>query len=400
MVRLLSWLVPGGPVLALTAGVWLVWGSGDVLEEVTRGYPWVVFGGSFLLAFLFHRSRVAVAVTALAVMAAVATGGDGGEVAFFFASGLFVLCLAGLAPLKDSGVASFPGALQLGVLAVVLAFGTLFLRVAPGDMAALLSAAPLPGDLTDWSGLPQPLFLATAVAALTTALAAVLRRGPVERGMVWALLAVLPAMGVIREREGTILFLMAAGLILGLSVLEISYAMAYRDDLTGLPARRALMRHLETLGGTYSVAMVDVDHFKKFNDRHGHDVGDQVLKMVASRLARPGGGGRAFRYGGEEFTLLYAGKDRDATLPYLEEVRRSVEEAVFVLRSWPRPRKKPANPRTRKGSRGTKPRELSVTVSIGVADSSGRDGTPDVVLKKADEALYRAKRKGRNQVAK
>ena len=109
---------------------------------------------------------------------------------------------------------------------------------------------------------------------------------------------------------------MAAGLTLGLSVMETSYAMAFRDELTDLPARRALMRDLEGMGRLYAAAMVDVDHFKRFNDRYGHDVGDQVLRMVAAKLAKAPGGGRAYRYGGEEFALLYPGKSRDDALPY------------------------------------------------------------------------------------
>jgi GGDEF domain-containing protein len=176
--------------------------------------------------------------------------------------------------------------------------------------------------------------------------------------------------------------------------------MAYRDDLTSLPARRALMRDLEGLGGTYCLAMVDVDHFKKFNDKHGHDVGDQVLRMVAGQLAKAKGGGRAYRFGGEEFTILYSGKKREDTLPHVEELRRSVEKATFTLRSWRRPRKKPVDPSGWKTSRTRDTKQLSVTVSIGVADSTGTDPTPEAVLKKADQALYRAKKAGRNRVAK
>src|SRR2546425_6328967 len=75
--------------------------------------------------------------------------------------------------------------------------------------------------------------------------------------------------------------------------------MAYQDSLTGLPARRALNEALLRLGGHYTVAMLDVDHFKRINDHHGHDVGDQVLKMIAAKLAQVTGGGKAYRYGGE-----------------------------------------------------------------------------------------------------
>jgi len=75
-----------------------------------------------------------------------------------------------------------------------------------------------------------------------------------------------------------------------------------------LPSRRALIERLPSLGRRYTVAMVDVDHFKNFNDTYGHDAGDQVLRMVASRLGEVSGGGTAFRYGGEEFTILFPGK--------------------------------------------------------------------------------------------
>jgi len=196
------------------------------------------------------------------------------------------------------------------------------------------------------------------------------------------------------------LFLTGAGFTLGLSVMETSYAMAFRDDLTGLPGRRALMRDLQGMGSEYAAAMVDVDHFKQFNDRYGHDVGDQVLRMVAGRLAKAPGRGRAYRYGGEEFTILYPGKTLQQVFPHLKEVRGSVEDATFILRSWRRPRKRPVDPGAWRGTGKPKTKHLSVTVSIGVADVSGKDISPDIVLKKADQALYRAKSAGRNRVGK
>jgi GGDEF domain-containing protein len=222
----------------------------------------------------------------------------------------------------------------------------------------------------------------------------------VERGFFWSLLMVALALHFSTSPGLMGVFMIGAALVLGLSVMETSYAMAYKDDLTGLPARRALMRDLDGIGGTYSAAMVDVDHFKKFNDRYGHDVGDQVLRMVAVRLARAPGGGRAYRYGGEEFTLLFPGKSLQETLPHLKEARRSIEEAAFTLRSWRRPLKKPVDPGAWRGGRKETPKRLSVTVSIGVADSAVADPSPEMVLKKADQALYRAKKAGRNRVAK
>ena len=132
-----------------------------------------------------------------------------------------------------------------------------------------------------------------------------------------------------------------AGLILVFAVLEHGYDIAYRDELTGLPGRRAFNNVMEQLGGTYAIAMCDVDHFKRFNDTYGHDVGDQVLRMVASKLSQVGGGGRAFRYGGEEFLVVFRGRSAGEAEPFVESLRRSIADAGFVLRSPDRPERKP-----------------------------------------------------------
>ena len=92
---------------------------------------------------------------------------------------------------------------------------------------------------------------------------------------------------------------------------------------------------------------------------------------------------------------------RDEALPYLEATRISVEKARFALRSWKRPRKKPeeGGKRAKKTKAPRKPRTLSVTVSIGMADTTGKDASSEAVMKKADQALYRAKEGGRNQTS-
>ena len=78
--------------------------------------------------------------------------------------------------------------------------------------------------------------------------------------------------------------------------------------------------------------MCDVDHFKRFNDTYGHDAGDQVLRMVAAKLSQVGGGGRAFRYGGEEFLVVFRGRSAREAEPFVESLRRSIADAGFVLR--------------------------------------------------------------------
>jgi len=142
--------------------------------------------------------------------------------------------------------------------------------------------------------------------------------------------------------------------------------------------------------------MADVDHFKSFNDTHGHDVGDQVLKMVASRLRKVGGGGRAYRYGGEEFTLVFPGRSVEQCLPHLEAVRQAIEGYALQLRDA---NKRPKDDRQGRMARGhSSTAQVSVTISIGVAERQGDQRSPEEVIKAADQALYGAKKAGRNCV--
>ncbi|QXH51967.1 GGDEF domain-containing protein [Pseudomonas fakonensis] len=185
-------------------------------------------------------------------------------------------------------------------------------------------------------------------------------------------------------------------LMIAAAVSHEAYQMAFRDELTGLPGRRALNERMQRLGRNYVIAMTDVDHFKKFNDTHGHDVGDQVLRLVASRLSKVTGGGRAYRYGGEEFALVFAGKTVEECLPHLEAVREMIANYAIQLRDQSsRPQDDSAGRQRRNGSANT---TVSVTISIGVAERLVDHRNPEEVLKSADQALYSAKGAGRNCV--
>jgi len=190
----------------------------------------------------------------------------------------------------------------------------------------------------------------------------------------------------------------AAIVILAFGLLQDSYRMAFRDELTGLPARRALQHKLNTLGNDYTIAMLDVDHFKQFNDTHGHDVGDQVLKMVASQLEYVNGGGTAYRYGGEEFTIVFPRRNIKQCIPHLTEVRENIENYTMRIRGRERPRK--ADKGRNKRGRSQPGKRVNVTISIGVAERNDRLTTTRQVMEAADKALYRAKEKGRNQISR
>jgi len=228
-----------------------------------------------------------------------------------------------------------------------------------------------------------------AMAIVTASL--IQRYRAVESGLLWTLGAALVALraGGVNQRAG--IFFASGGLSLIVALLETSYKMAYHDELTQLPSRRALNEALMKLPQSYSVAMVDVDHFKKFNDTYGHEAGDQALRLVASRLARIAGGGRAYRYGGEEFAVVFPGKQADDVFVFLDRMRKLIEQTTFVVRGRDRRKNRAGKARTV----GVK-KETNVTVSIGLASNDGDGLSAADVLRVADRALYRAKAKGRN----
>lgn len=187
-----------------------------------------------------------------------------------------------------------------------------------------------------------------------------------------------------------------AGILLLVYLLSASYELAFKDTLTDIPGRLALESDLRHLGRRYTIAMLDIDHFKSFNDTYGHDTGDDVLKLVASRLQLVGGRAKVYRYGGEEFTVLFKGKLADEAKDHLERLRTSIESYEMTLRNQD---SRPKSDKLGSKKRGPKKNEesVNVTISIGVADSSeGKDVY--TVMKSADEALYKAKKSGRNQV--
>lgn len=361
-------------------------------------YPLVVLGGGILLGWRFDRSRLVftlgillLADRALLLWApADGSGGDVGRVVFGALVLLVPLDLAALAWLPERGLLAKPGRLALAVLGaqvilIAVLCQPLFLPIAvrldtPRAAASLGALAPI-------------ALVIFAVAFIVLARRAVLQVTAIESGAVWALVAALLALGSGGGGLDSSAYFATGGLVLVLSLIEAWHRMAYDDELTGLPARRALNEALARLRGVYTVAMVDVDHFKRFNDEHGHDVGDQLLRMVGARLGEIGGGGRAFRYGGEEFAVLFPGKDLDGARAYLELLRRTIEAASFTLRGPHRPPTRPESP-SPAGAR----RRIAITVSIGAATAGGEGATAADVVRAADQALYRAKQGGRNQV--
>lgn len=392
--KVISIFAPEGLLLVLVA--WL--DRAEMLPELPRYAAAVTYTAAALLALRLRRTRVALAILALALAFPILAGPAGGGISVGDAARnaamfLLPLNLAVLALLADRGAFSWVGLVRV---AAVLAQGVLVAVIAlrnPPVASLILDREILPAGVSGALPLPQPVLASLLLAVAVQTGAALFRPDPVRRGFLWATVALVFAALEPTGAGGAATYLVTAGVILGIAVVETSYALAYRDGLTGLPSRRAFNEELLRLGNRYVIAMVDVDRFKGINDRHGHDVGDQVLRLVASRLARVRGG-RAYRYGGEEFAVIFSGKRLKDVVPRLEEIRKTIEEAQFTIRGPDRPRRKPKKPKPPKGERQT----LKITVSIGAAERTERLSEPEQVIKEADRALYRAKNSGRNRV--
>ena len=397
MKRLFSKLVP--EVLILVAATLLVTmpslrGTATGLATV---FPFTVAAAALLLGWRFNRSRLVFAIALLALTEYLLLKGvEVPRDRFYYQAMTFLLPinLALVALLPERGTLTPAGLIRwvlLGVQALVVVF---LAQSFSSKGLGFLTTRLLPVRWTAWTPVSQPSIVAfLAIGALL--FMAWLRepQSPV-RGYFYALVAVFAALSWPAAGAGQEIWLATAGLILVIAVIEASYMMAYRDGLTELPGRRALNEALPRLSGQFTVAMVDVDHFKRFNDTYGHDAGDHVLRLVAARLAQSPGGGTAYRYGGEEFALVFPGKGQDECLPHLEELREIVETSRFTMRRRFRPRVKPKNDKGRKTRPG-----ITITVSIGVAERNHRNASPDQVVQAADKALYRAKEAGRNRVS-
>lgn len=372
-------LLPGGALLALASLAALLPAWRDAVAPVIPLVGWVAVATGILLGFRFGHVT---AVVALVVLAAA-----GQTVSRWGSVGDLREVVAVLAPLNLAGLAWTPergGRWQRARLWAAL----LVLQALAVAGHVYLQPVPLA-----WSpAWPPPVLVASGVALAAALVRFAVRSWAIEGALVWAVVATFLALGPIADDVATGLYLAAGSLALVVALVEMSYAMAYADELTGLPSRRALDELLGELGPPYAVAMVDVDHFKKFNDTYGHQAGDQLLRKIAGTLRSVAGGGRAFRYGGEEFAVVFPGLTVERASPHLEALRQAVAETTFTVRAPDRPRKKPKE--TLPGSG----KQAGVTVSIGLADSENAGPAPADVIKAADQALYRAKRRGRNRL--
>ncbi len=411
-----SLLVPGG-VLLLAVAVLLYSGWLTLALPALSFLYYCALLGGVLLAWRFHSSRIFCALVVLFLAQEAIAAFGGGHVLPGTPEWAAVRAVAVLVPLNFVLIAAMQ---ERGFTVSAMAPVGLFLFVQSVIVVVICRAAegsPLPPSRVHHAAttlaltLPSYALLMFAAAGVLLLARFLITRKPADSALLWSLAAFFLSLRFTPIARASTVYSATAACILAAAIVENSYLLAYHDELTTLPSRRAFNDALLRLQDPYSIAVVDIDHFKRFNDTYGHDTGDQVLRLVASSLARVTGGGQAYRCGGEEFNILFPGKTTPELVDHLEQLRKAIELSEFRMRSGDR-RQVPRGPdrrnerprsRARKGQAirelvQDKPPSLSVTVSIGVATCAKGETNPDLVLQAADKALYRAKNNGRNRV--
>ena len=296
---------------------------------------------------------------------------------------------------KERGILNQYGIRRFVILAVQLYCIAWILEHPYPPIKEFLTFSPFNYSILKITDISQPLMAAIIISAFFILFRLLQTSSILVSGILSSLIAITTAVHFYQQPQLATIFVLLAGLLIITSITINAYSLAYLDELTNLPSRRALTQNISTLGKRYCVAMVDVDHFKNFNDKYGHDIGDQVLKKLAGQL-RQVRGGKAFRYGGEEFTVLFPNKKLHEARLFCNELCKNIENSPFMLRNKKRPKIKQPDTQKRKQLEA---KPLTITVSIGVAERSQDLATAEDVIKQADKALYKAKNNGRNQVA-
>ncbi len=289
--------------------------------------------------------------------------------------------------IREQGVFS-PHSLPLYILILIaMVFALWLVREQPQWALTVINKQWLPAQYFDWTELTQSSLIVMLLAFIVLFSYVLLNQDHKSVAAIMVFCTIIIIVQIKLDKIDLMIVVTATLFLCLITVLQESWRMAYLDELTQLPGRRALREKLQSLVGVYTLAMVDVDFFKKFNDKYGHDTGDDVLRMIAAQLQKVSGGGMSYRYGGEEFTVVFANKSVDHAQEHLEKLRENIANTAFIV-----------NRRTGKPQSTTrKKNKVTITVSIGACDSIEVSHS-DEVLKKADAALYKAKKKGRNCV--
>ncbi|QXO16205.1 MULTISPECIES: GGDEF domain-containing protein [Vibrio] len=392
--------------IALLCALWLGMNNVILLTRANFGIagslPYVLFITAIAIAQLFKQSRIGMIASAMMlgywiIQTRLQTSLDHGSALLelsLLATLLPVACLLAYT-FKNTGLVSRGFTLYLAILVMFLGWSSLIITQYQAGEFSLGGGDGILFALPGISKLPFIVVLYLLALTGLTGIFVLTRNHLMDVVIYSSILLASNTFIFFQVQFVSCTMFSLAGILLILHLLSASHEMAFIDRLTQLPGRQALDLDIRHLRGNFAVAMIDVDHFKKFNDTYGHDTGDDVLKLVASRLSLIQNKARVYRYGGEEFTVVFKGKRARDAMEYLELLRSDIAQYDLVVRNLTaRPKDDKDGAKHRKGA---KSQSVNVTVSIGVCHSA-QQSDPFAALKLADNALYKAKQSGRNCV--
>ncbi len=378
-------------------------GAGSEAQVILNNLPYLICALAAFMAYQFNRSRLLLAACGVAlfywlVQSHLQVSLSQPDASRIYLAASLALPLLGffLLLLPERGIWNLYGLVYFLVFVLLglacLVFGGL-MQQGSEPIAGYYAARPSEGYVLSYGAT-----VLVGLVALAGVLLLLMRNDEAEPSLLGVIAALYLALALLHLDYISVVMCIAAALCVVWGLLRGTHSMAYRDDLTGLLSRRALNERLQSLSRNYTIAMLDVDHFKRFNDTHGHDVGDEVLRLVASRIRQVGGGGTAYRYGGEEFCIIFPRKAVEDCVEVLDQVRERIANYKMSIRNR---NMRPVRIRdgvNKRGATRIKESHVSVTVSAGVAARGEGYPSAESVIVAADDKLYRAKKAGRNRV--
>lgn len=238
--------------------------------------------------------------------------------------------------------------------------------------------------------LSQPALFAFGLAFAYYFFLYIRTQGVIERAFCWALITVFYGLALSRIGPESSIYFSTAGLIFIISVIENYYREGFQDEITGLPTGKTMRAILSRLNTGYTVAMIEVDNFKRLRDNHGRRVSKQILRSVGEKLTCVTGRGEPFHYAGVLFAVVFPGTFLKDTLPHMEELRQLIKKPGPIRHDEKSPRRKPKKLRRIE----ILANKVPVTVSIGVAERSDVGMSALQAIKQAEKALLTAKNEG------
>lgn len=393
------------PLLSAMLALALCWQQqalGTDLVSLLIKLPYVLISVAIVIALVSHHGReLALSLTMLCTYWLIRSHLQA-PIDSLPAAQIFVLISYGIPVVALLSLFNWqPGVVDAASISAVIAAPIILIATSQllskhPEMLADLSLAQLNNPLlaTHLPALSGTLYLIGIGIAL---LMVIRRQQSLDSSVLGCLGMLFITLGWIQVPNISAALFSGIGLLLTINITGSLLQIGYYDELTQIGNRRALQQAAKSVGSQYTLAMLDADHFKTINDRFGHDLGDQALKVIASLISKVGCGAKPFRYGGEEFCLLFKGKSQEECAECLEQLRSVIASYDMAIRDN---QNRPINASEGEKRRGASRRHsnLRLTVSMGIADSSC-GGSFEQLVKLADRALYKAKASGRNRLA-